>query len=84
MINIMPIFINFLAVESLQLDNEKIEKLCLEKKKASAGRVISNGGGWQSDNLDAGTPELAELFAEIQKGWTKCTARLSSAPPRAR
>jgi uncharacterized protein (TIGR02466 family) len=67
MINIMPIFINFLAVESLQQDNEKIEKFCLEKKKASAGRVISNGGGWQSDNLDAGTPELAGLFAEIQK-----------------
>jgi uncharacterized protein (TIGR02466 family) len=67
MINIMPIFINFLAVESLRLDNDKIAKFCLERKKTSPGRVISNGGGWQSDNLDAGTPELAELFAEIQK-----------------
>ena len=67
MINIMPIFINFLAVDSLRLDNQKIEKFCLERQKASAGRVISNGGGWQSDNLDAGTPELAELFAELQK-----------------
>ena len=35
MINIMPIFINFLAVESLRLDNDKIEKFCLEKRKAS-------------------------------------------------
>ena len=67
MINIMPIFINFLAVESLRLDNDKIEKFCLERKKTSAGRVISNGGGWQSDNLDPGTPELAELFAEVDK-----------------
>lgn len=67
MINIMPIFINFLAVESLRLDNRKIETFCLEKKKTSAGRVISNGGGWQSDNLDPSTPELAELFAEVHK-----------------
>jgi uncharacterized protein (TIGR02466 family) len=66
MINIMPIFINFLAVESLRLDNDKIEKFCLERKNASPGRVISNGGGWQSDNLDMKTPELAELFARVQ------------------
>jgi uncharacterized protein (TIGR02466 family) len=66
MINIMPIFINFLAVESLRLDNDKIEKFCLERKNASPGRVISNGGGWQSDNLDMKTPELAELFAKVQ------------------
>jgi uncharacterized protein (TIGR02466 family) len=67
MINIMPIFINFLAVDSLKLDNDRIEKFCLERKRQSPGRVISNGGGWQSDNLDTGTPELAELFAEVQK-----------------
>ena len=66
MINIMPIFINFLGVESLRLDNAKIEKFCLERKKASPGRVVSNGGGWQSDNLDLRTPELADLFAQIQ------------------
>lgn len=68
MINIMPIFINFLAVESLRLDNDRIEKFCLDLKKNSPGRVISNGGGWQSDNLDMKTPELAELFAKVQAG----------------
>ena len=67
MINIMPIFINFLAVDSLRLDNDRIEKFCLEKKKNSSGRTISNGGGWQSGNLDLATPELAELFAEVRK-----------------
>ena len=67
MINIMPIFINFLAVESLRLDNDRIEKFCLESRKASAGRVISNGGGWQSNDLDLATPELSELFAEVRK-----------------
>ena len=67
MINIMPIFINFLAVDSLKLDNDKLEKFCLQKKKSSPGRKVSNGGGWQSDNLDLATPELAELFAEVGK-----------------
>lgn len=67
MINIMPIFINFLAVDSLRLDNEGIEKFCLEMKKNQPGRIVSNGGGWQSDNLDLATPELAELFTEIAK-----------------
>jgi uncharacterized protein (TIGR02466 family) len=67
MINIMPIFINFLAVDSLDLDNDRIEKFCLERKKNSAGRTISNGGGWQSGNLDLATPELAELLGEIRK-----------------
>ena len=37
--------------------------------KASAGRVISNGGGWQSENIDPTTPELAELFAAVAKVW---------------
>jgi uncharacterized protein (TIGR02466 family) len=67
MINVMPIFINFLAVESLRLDNDRIEKFCLEAKKKSPGRTISNGGGWQSASLDLATPELAELFAEAGK-----------------
>ena len=67
MINIMPIFINFLAVEPLRLDNDRIEKFCLERKKNNPGRVISNGGGWQSNDLDLATPDLAELFAEVRK-----------------
>jgi uncharacterized protein (TIGR02466 family) len=64
--NIMPIFINFLAVDSLRLDNDRIEAYCLARKAASSGRVISNGGGWQSENLDLATPELAELFAAVR------------------
>ena len=67
MINIMPIFINFLAVDSLRLDNDSIEKFCLEKKKGNPGRTVSNSGGWQSENLDLATPELAELVAEVSK-----------------
>jgi uncharacterized protein (TIGR02466 family) len=67
MINIMPIFINFLAVDTLHLDNVRIENYCRALKKSSRGRVVSNGGGWQSENLASTTPELMELFAEVQK-----------------
>ena len=67
MINIMPIFINFLAVESLRLDNDRLENFCQDMKKRSPGRTVSNGGGWQSDNLDLAAPELAELLAEVRK-----------------
>lgn len=66
MINIMPIFINFLAVESLRLDNERLEKFCQKMKKGSAGRTVSNGGGWQSNNLDLAAPELADLLAQVR------------------
>ncbi len=65
--NIMPIFINFLAVESLKLDNATIEQYCQDMKASSAGRVISNGGGWQSENLDPAAPALRDLFAAVQK-----------------
>src|SRR3954466_5167180 len=67
MINIMPIFINFLAVDSRSLDNAAIEKFCLERKNNGPGRTISNSGGWQSDNLDPETPELAGPFGEVRK-----------------
>ena len=60
--NVMPIFINFLAVDTLHLDNEKIEKYCQGLKKNSPGRVVSNGGGWQSEAplVDAATRQQME------------------------
>jgi uncharacterized protein (TIGR02466 family) len=67
MINIMPIFINFLAVDTLHLDNVKIESYCRALMRSSRGRTVSNGGGWQSENLASSIPELSELFSEVQK-----------------
>jgi uncharacterized protein (TIGR02466 family) len=62
---IVPIFINFLATETLRLDNNRIEKFCHALKESSGGRVVSNGGGWQSNDLALDTPELQELFHTI-------------------
>jgi uncharacterized protein (TIGR02466 family) len=39
--------------EYLQFDSEKIAKLCLDLKQNNhPNRVVSNRGGWQSENLD--------------------------------
>ena len=62
---VVPIFINFLATETLRLDNARIERFCYALKEKGGGRVVSNGGGWQSNNIDLATPELQELFRII-------------------
>jgi len=49
----------------LNFDNKKIEKYCYDLKEKDKGRVISNEGGWQSNNLEGYIPELNELFIEI-------------------
>ena len=64
---VVPIFINFLATETLRIDNAKLEKYCYALKSASSGRVVSNGGGWQSNNLDLEAPELQELLKAISE-----------------
>ena len=63
--NISPVFINFLASEQLSLDNAKLEKFAQGLKAASGGRVVSNSGGWQSNNLDLRAPELLELLETV-------------------
>ena len=37
--------------KELILDNKALASYCLNKRKSSKGRVLSNEGGWQSDNL---------------------------------
>jgi uncharacterized protein (TIGR02466 family) len=62
---VVPIFINFIATETLRIDNAGLEKYCHALKQSSSGRVVSNGGGWQSNDLALDTPELQELFRAI-------------------
>jgi uncharacterized protein (TIGR02466 family) len=64
---VVPIFINFLATETLRIDNGRIEKFCYALKEQSSGRTVSNSGGWQSNNLDLALPELQELFTTVTR-----------------
>lgn len=62
-------FTSFIAHEYLTLDLFKLENYCCQKRNLSSGRVISNYGGWQSNDL-SDDPETLEfrqvLHAKIQ------------------
>lgn len=49
---------------SLDLENDIIKKYCLELHEQDKGRIRSNVGGWQSENLEKDS-RLDELLSEI-------------------
>lgn len=53
---------------SIEADNKKIEKYCKQLKKNSEGRILSNRGGWQSNDIylnKCENQELKYLFDQI-------------------
>ncbi len=50
----------------LQLNNEKIVKFCYENKEKNSGRIVSNRGGWQSQDFEM-KEEIPELFYHSEK-----------------
>jgi uncharacterized protein (TIGR02466 family) len=61
-VKIDTIFANWIAYENLSLDNNYIEEYCQRKKiEDPVGRVLSNKGGWQSNDLYVKDGELKEL-----------------------
>jgi uncharacterized protein (TIGR02466 family) len=80
--NVTPIFINFLATETLKLDNAGLETFALGLKKSSSGRMVSNAGGWQSNNLDLKAPELRELCEAVDKKLNELHAYFNLSPSR--
>lgn len=73
---IKPIFYNFICTDFLSVDNSALEKYCLKQKQSNSGRVISNQGGWQSNDLDFTAPELAPLLVEISTRLNKLHTEL--------
>jgi len=51
--------------EKLSLDNKKMADYCLSMAKKDKGRVLSNVGGWQSNDLQGNHKPLYDLFVEI-------------------
>jgi uncharacterized protein (TIGR02466 family) len=45
------LFPNIMGIKYLHEDNDAILEYCIKKQEASEGRVISNLGGWQSNDL---------------------------------
>ena len=63
--NLNVIFGSFYTQEKLSLDNEQIEKFCLDLKNKSSGKISSNYGGWQSNNLTKDESILKPLTDKI-------------------
>ena len=49
----------------LDIDNHKLYNYCNEYKKSEKGRIISNLGGYQSNDLDLNEPALQPLLKQI-------------------
>ena len=65
---IHPIFANFLGGSTLEtINNPSLETFILDLKKKDKGRVSSNYGGWQSNNLSLQEEVLKDLIIEIEK-----------------
>lgn len=63
---IQEIFKTPIYKTSLTLDNKSIKKYCLNLSKKDKGRIISNVGGWQSDNLSGVHKPLNNLFLNLE------------------
>lgn len=59
--NITNIFSSFIFHEYLTVDLKKLTEFCYNEKKKSQGRIISNFGGWQSDDFNLHQLEFREL-----------------------
>ena len=69
MFEIQDLFKVPLYKTALSLDNTAISKYSLSLSKKDKGRVLTNIGGWQSDNLED-VSELKELIGVIQNHLT--------------
>ena len=57
------IFTNFLAEETLSIDNSKIERFCRqERERDPKGYNISNIGGWQSQRFNYFSTDLQDIY----------------------
>ena len=61
------IFSSYLHEDFLNLDIEKIKKEILYIKSKDQGKIISNYGGWQSQDLKKINKNLKSLFKDINK-----------------
>jgi uncharacterized protein (TIGR02466 family) len=65
---ISPVFTNFIATDNLLIDNSSIIEYTFKLRESDPGRIISNEGGWQSNNIDISKiPELFDIYKEISK-----------------
>jgi len=72
------VFCNFLAYEDIIIDNNDIENFCYRKmNEDEKGRVLSNKGGWQSNDLFLPVSELCELTSIVTYNMRKLAKKIN-------
>ena len=62
------IFANFMGGSLLKtINNDSLKTFILDLNKKDKGRIISNYGGWQSNNISLQEDSLKDLIIEIEK-----------------
>jgi uncharacterized protein (TIGR02466 family) len=59
-------FTSPIYTDGIDIDNEEIKKYCYELRDRQLGRVVSNVGGWQSNNLTAVPAIIIQLITEFE------------------
>ena len=75
--NLNFLFSNFIAEDFLNVNLTNLQNYCYTLKSNSQGRVLSNYGGWQSNNLNHNVPELIDLTNELIVRVNKLLAEFS-------
>lgn len=63
--------------DSLEVDNDALAKACLEKEAKSKGVILSNSGGWQSEDNIFDDPRFFELKRQSLYCCMSCTRDMS-------
>lgn len=63
--NVTNIFTSVVAHDYLDIDIEQLKKFCYSEKRNTEGRVLSNYGGWQSQDYSLNHPELQEIASAL-------------------
>jgi len=61
------IFSSYLSINNFKFDIKKYKKEILNIKMKSKGRVVSNYGGWQSDEFKTVSKNFTDLFNKINE-----------------
>ena len=61
------IFSSYLSINNFKFDIKKYKKEILNIKMKSKGRIVSNYGGWQSDEFKTVSKTFTDLFNKINE-----------------
>jgi len=77
---LLELFTTYLAVEQLDVDNEKLTEYALELEDIGDGRTVSNQGGFQSNDIMDPPEVLEPLYEKITNFGNELCQRIGIAP----